>query len=332
MPDCPDFRVVNGRAHGYHDSPSFAARMLLSPKRPQSRFATLMMAGTLALCLGTPAVRAAPTARCLLADGFDFPVGKPEADGYYKSRGYTSNGHLGEDWNGRGGGDSDYGDPIYAAARGVVVISENVHVGWGNCIIVRTAYREKDGSIQMVDSLYAHLNERKVAVGQLVERGQVVGTMGGNSGMYPVHLHFEMRKNLQIGMNRQQFARDSSNYYSPTDFINRHRTLSADFAKVDIPMRGFADYGQSLTSADSAPVIKPTSRGYRIPVYRGDGSTGAGTASSVKAPDPMSRIKADTKSRTPAAPAPTPTEPSDFWSKMKSKLKGGQMVSPGTTK
>jgi hypothetical protein len=32
-----------------------------------------------------------------LANGFDFPVGKPEAQGYYKARGFGSGGHLGED-------------------------------------------------------------------------------------------------------------------------------------------------------------------------------------------------------------------------------------------
>ena len=304
--------------------------MLISPQRFTVLSSLLTLAGTL-VCAVATFVQGAGTTRCLLADGFDFPVGKPEADGYYKSRGFTSNGHLGEDWNGRGGGDSDFGDPIYSVARGVVVISENVRVGWGNCIIIRSAYRERDGSIKMVDCLYAHLNERRAAVGQVVERGQLVGTMGGNSGMYPVHLHFEMRKNLQIGMNRTQFARDYSNYYSPTEFIKAHRTLSSDFAKVDIPMRGFADYGQSLSAVDSAPVIRPSSRGYRIPVYRGDspGTKGAATAE-AKGRDPVSRIKADAKART--APAPTPTEPSDFWSRMKAKLRGGEVVSPGTSK
>ena len=38
-----------------------------------------------------------------LADGFDFPVGKPNADGYRISRGFTPHGHLGEDWVGQGG-------------------------------------------------------------------------------------------------------------------------------------------------------------------------------------------------------------------------------------
>ena len=40
-----------------------------------------------------------------LCDGFDFPVGKPDGKGYYRSRGLRlkSPRHMGEDWNGNGG-------------------------------------------------------------------------------------------------------------------------------------------------------------------------------------------------------------------------------------
>ena len=40
-----------------------------------------------------------------VADGFDMPVGKPDAEGYYMSRGFLSY-HPGEDWNGVAGGNS----------------------------------------------------------------------------------------------------------------------------------------------------------------------------------------------------------------------------------
>jgi hypothetical protein len=45
------------------------------------------------------------TAFTKLADGFDFPVGIPDGQGYYKARGFRPNGHLGEDWDGVRGGD-----------------------------------------------------------------------------------------------------------------------------------------------------------------------------------------------------------------------------------
>ena len=38
------------------------------------------------------------------------------------------------------------------------------------------------------------LQERLVQWGEVVRRGQKIGTIGSNGGMYPVHLHFELRK------------------------------------------------------------------------------------------------------------------------------------------
>ncbi len=241
-------------------------------------------------------VQGADTVRCQLADGFDFPVGKPNADGYYKFRGMTPNGHLGDDWNGKGGGDSDLGDPIYSTARGVVVFSEDVRVGWGNCVIVRHAFRDKSGKISMVDSLYAHLLARTVKVGQVVEKGQLVGTMGGNNGMYYVHLHFEIRKNLRIGMNRSQFARDYSNYYNPTQFINENRVLPSALGKYPIPLGIFAPYGRAL--ADSR----------------------ADAGADVKVPTiPSSRLS-------PSSNSGPSADDEDFWSKLRNKLKQGKMT------
>ena len=82
------------------------------------------------------------TASTRLADGFDFPVGKPDAEGYYKARGFRSGGHMGEDWDGIRGGDTDLNDPIYSIGDGIVVFARDVHLGWGNVVIVRHAYRE----------------------------------------------------------------------------------------------------------------------------------------------------------------------------------------------
>jgi murein DD-endopeptidase MepM/ murein hydrolase activator NlpD len=261
-----------------------------------------MVLSALALALLGVQLHAAETIRCQLADGFDFPVGKPNAVGYYKFRGYWPNGHLGEDWNGRGGGDSDLGAPIYSTARGVVVISENIGAGWGNCIVIRHAYRDETGKISMVDSQYGHLHQRIAKVGQIVEKGQLVGTMGSNNGMYAVHLHFEMRKNLRIGMNRSQFARDNTNYYSPTDFINKHRVLPTSFTKYPIPTRLFSPYGRSIADARSD-----------------DGSP------SVQVPTlPNNATR-------PALPASGPSdEDEDFWGKLRNRLKQGKLT-PGPT-
>ncbi|MCH1507673.1 MAG: M23 family metallopeptidase, partial [Akkermansiaceae bacterium] len=144
--------------------------------------------------------------RMKLVDGFDYPVGKPNAAGYYKARGLrlTRPVHFGEDWNGKGGGDTDLHDPIYACGDGVVTFAADVRGGWGRVVLIRHAYRDPGtGKVKYVDSQYGHLRTILVKKGDLVKRGQKIGTMGNNRGMYAAHLHFEIRHNINIGMQRE---------------------------------------------------------------------------------------------------------------------------------
>lgn len=180
----------------------------------------------------------AQTAFTKLADGFDLPVGKPDARGYYKARGFSSHGHLGEDWDGVGGGNTDLGDPIYTIGDGVVVFARDCHQGWGNVVIVRHAYRE-GGAVRNADSLYGHLDKILVRRGQAVRRGQQIGTMGTAHGLYDSHLHLELRKNIAIGMSRDKFAQDLSNYYEPSQFILSHRHLQTSGASCRVAMNTF---------------------------------------------------------------------------------------------
>jgi murein DD-endopeptidase MepM/ murein hydrolase activator NlpD len=175
------------------------------------------------------------TAFVRLADGFDMPVGKPDAHGYYRARGFRSHGHMGEDWDGVGGGDTDLGDPIYVIGDGVVVFARDCHQGWGNVIIVRHAYRDGLGT-RYVDSLYGHLERILVKRGQGVRRGQQIATMGTAHGLYDAHLHLEIRKNIEIGMSRDKFAQDSSNYYDPSQFITSHRHMQSSGASCRVAM------------------------------------------------------------------------------------------------
>jgi murein DD-endopeptidase MepM/ murein hydrolase activator NlpD len=180
-----------------------------------------------------------------LADGFDFPVGKPNAAGYYKARGMRlrSPRHFGEDWNGRGGGDTDKGDPVYAVADGVVTFAHNVRVGWGNVVLTRHAYRDPaTGAVRFVDTLNGHLDTILVKQGQQIKRGQQIGTIGNNFGMYPAHLHFEMRHNLAIGMQRESVPADTVSWADPTDFINKHRQLNREWRAVEVPTGTYQAY------------------------------------------------------------------------------------------
>ena len=82
------------------------------------------------------------------------------------------------------------GTPVTAAAVGIVVAVAHTQVGYGNYVIVAHG-----GGIM---TLYGHLLETDVKVGDHVARGQRVG-LEGTSGMSTgPHLHFELRVNDQV--------------------------------------------------------------------------------------------------------------------------------------
>lgn len=255
--------------------------------------------------------RAESSISCSIADGFEFPVGRPNAEGYYKARGFWPNGHLGEDWNGRKGGNTDLGDPVTAMGNGVVVYSDDFKMGWGNVVIIRHAYREKNGRVYFVDSLYGHLERRMVRLYEKVRRGQQIGTIGrGPRNMYYAHLHFEVRKNLAIGMNRSKYPRDYSSYHSPTHFINANRNLRSEYRKVRIPVDTFLkDNPNALTAAQVTASGIPSTAGGRRP----------------QAPAPVREVIRDR-----GDDEPEKKDSRSFWSRLKARLRGGSGVDAGS--
>jgi murein DD-endopeptidase MepM/ murein hydrolase activator NlpD len=162
--------------------------------------------------------------RVPMADGFDFPVGAPDGEGYHLDRQFIAGAQPGERWNGNGGGDSDLGDPVFSIGAGLVIFANDAKRGWGNVVIIRHKYIDTDGTPRMVDSLYGMLNEIKVREGELVERGFQIGTIGqGPHQMYSAHLYIEIRKNIEILMNRPAFAKTLENYHVPSRFIETFR-------------------------------------------------------------------------------------------------------------
>lgn len=204
-----------------------------------------LLCGAVFFFSATPALAEQRTVALPLADGFDLPVGKPDGKGYYVARGLRLRApiHFGEDWNGLGGGDTDMGDPIYAIADGVVMFSYDCQGGWGNVILVRHAYRDpQTGQVRFCDSQYAHLLQRMAKVGDMVKRGQQIGTLGSNRGMYAAHLHFEIRHNLTIGMQRESVPRTMENWADPRAFIQKYRKLNPEWRKQATPVGTYTDY------------------------------------------------------------------------------------------
>ena len=150
-------------------------------------------------------------------EAFDFPVGAPDAEGYYDAQPFGENDHLGSDWNGLGGNDTDLGDPVYAASAGIVSEAVDYGGGWGN--VVRIVHRCGDDE---VESLYAHLASVAVVTGAGVGRGDPIGTIGDADGQYLAHLHFELRDvvGLPVGGG---YGTQRDGYVDPTAFIAAHR-------------------------------------------------------------------------------------------------------------
>ena len=152
-----------------------------------------------------------------VSNGFDFPVGKPDAKNYYNAQKFQENNHLGDDWNGVGGGNSDLGDAIYAIGNGYISEVKDYSGGWGN--VLRIVHLKNN---TLYESLYAHCDTILVSENQFIKKGDKIATIGNNSGQYWAHLHLEVRDsvNLDIGPG---YSNDISGYLDPTQFIKKNR-------------------------------------------------------------------------------------------------------------
>jgi len=159
----------------------------------------------------------------LIADGFDWPVGPPDAKGYYNAQGFGKNNHLGDDWNGRDGGDSDLGDPVYVVAHGYVTFAEDYNQSWGN--VIRVIHYLEDGT--QVESLYGHCDEILVKKGDWIQKGTQIGTIGTAHGSYYAHLHFEIRDNIAMPIG-PGYSSKTEGYLNPNQFIRANRILVRD--------------------------------------------------------------------------------------------------------
>lgn len=81
---------------------------------------------------------------------------------------------------------ANQGDPIYAAAAGVVTMAQGGdNYGYGNVVQIDHG----NGFV----TLYAHLSQINVSVCQIVGQGQVIGLAGATGNAFGAHLHFEIR-------------------------------------------------------------------------------------------------------------------------------------------
>jgi len=144
----------------------------------------------------------------------------------YTAQRFTENHHLGDDLNGIGGEDTDFGDPIYPVADGRVLLARDGGPGWGKIVIVLHAYIE-NGERKYVQSYYGHVETMLVQAGDEVRRGQQIATVGTAGGRYFANLHFQMREFVTpfIGPG---YRKDTRGWLDPTAFIEAHRGAPED--------------------------------------------------------------------------------------------------------
>lgn len=169
---------------------------------------------------------------------FDYPVGEYVGSyapwtvtlrlgGSWKdSNGKWRLGHLGEDYAlYRNGKNVSQGQPVYAAATGVVYLSVNQGGTWGEVIILK--HLLFNGSV--IYTQYAHLQNRLYKDGDIVRLGWKIAEVGKVYAFVP-HLHFEIKNQKAIdeddfkGIGRGYSGKDgyAPNRYDPNVFISQN--------------------------------------------------------------------------------------------------------------
>ncbi len=205
----------------------------------------------LALLL-TAAIAAGPIDRFMqveypVADGFDLPLGDGHGGGRYRApdgrthRGFRISTHFGEkyslglhpgeDYNGRGGGNSDLGQPVRSIGAGRVIFARSAQAPWGNIVMVEHTFYDNHIK-RVVVSSYAHLGSILVVKGQNVGRRQQLGTIGQDPDRrYFAHLHLEIRQDLSLAAtywpssHGQDLSWIQTHYLAPTAFIKARPKL-----------------------------------------------------------------------------------------------------------
>lgn len=80
----------------------------------------------------------------------------------------------------------NFGEPIFAAADGEVILAE-YSGGHGNYIIINHSDK--------YETRYAHLAKIDVLVGEKVKKGQIIGSVGSTGRSTGPHLHYEIIEN-----------------------------------------------------------------------------------------------------------------------------------------
>jgi murein DD-endopeptidase MepM/ murein hydrolase activator NlpD len=84
------------------------------------------------------------------------------------------------------------GEPLYAAAAGIVRVSQESYGGYGVAVTIDHVLGG-----QATDTLYGHMTygSRQVSAGDYVQAGQMIGLVGSTGSSTACHVHFEVHIN-----------------------------------------------------------------------------------------------------------------------------------------
>lgn len=116
-----------------------------------------------------------------------FVAGRPVTSGWLSSRfGYRSDPFSGKrSWHGGVDFAGRVGSDVVAVAAGVVIAAER-HAAYGNMVDIDHG----DGLM----TRYAHCDTLAVSVGDIVQKGQVIASLGSSGRATGPHVHFEVHK------------------------------------------------------------------------------------------------------------------------------------------
>lgn len=166
----PDYAVWaqyggNKQAHAFNQVPEVALRDL-PPYDPS------------ALAAGTASDLAKQTYSTLWAGGYSSPYGS----------------HGGVDI------DAPHGTPVVAVANGIVDKVVMDSVGFGHYVLIRhpnSPVADGDSKTSTLYSTYAHLDQVDVIEGQVLHKGELIGTVGNTGTVFGAtgyHLYFQIEK------------------------------------------------------------------------------------------------------------------------------------------
>jgi murein DD-endopeptidase MepM/ murein hydrolase activator NlpD len=154
------------------------------------------------------------------------------------TQGYGNTGFTSLGYNFHNGIDiaAPAGQPIYAAADGTVAKCDTGEAAYGNWCTIRHNIKSTSGADRCVITLYAHMRTIKVAGGQSVKRGDLVGYEGNTGNTTRLiygpergyHLHFTIFDCNGYSVTPGKYTEIYGNYsvpsgvtYNPMNFLGK---------------------------------------------------------------------------------------------------------------